>query len=133
MPLALPTDPIEVVAGLETRLFRRAGVDLRRCEVGADEAQPWSQIRLATRRRTAFDLLLDRALPDAVANLDAALRAGLVGRTEMESYLRDRHDRGIVQARQALALAVFITREHLRDPHRMVYTIRAALQARLAA
>jgi very-short-patch-repair endonuclease len=28
---------------------------------------------------------------------------------------------------------VFITREHLREPHRMVYTVRAALQGRQAA
>ena len=98
-----------------------------------------------TRQRTAFDLLLDRAAPDAVADLDAVLRAALVGQTELELYLRGRHDRGIVQARQALELAdpraqsrpgwevVFITGEHLRDPHRMLYLIRAALQARQAA
>jgi very-short-patch-repair endonuclease len=199
--------PIVVVAGLETRLFRRAGIDLRRCEVRADEAQPWSRIHLATRRRTAFDLLLDRKLPDAVADLDAVLRAALVGRTKLGIYLRDRHDRGVVQARQALELAdpgaqsrpesrmrvylaldglhpevqfnvyhagqwlatvdlafpayrlaveydgvwhgaplqvgsdrdrlnrlhaagwevVFVTREHLREPHRMICTVRAAL------
>lgn len=213
VPLALPDDPVEVVAGLETRLFRRAGIDLRRCDVRADEAQPWSRIRIATRRRTAFDLLLDRPLPDAVADLDAALRVALVGKAEMELYLRDRHDRGIVQARQAFELAdpraqsrpesrmrvylvldclrpevqfdvyhagrwvatvdlafpnyrlaveydgvwhgaplqvgsdrdrlnrlhaagwevVFITREHLREPHLMVCTVRAALHARQAA
>ncbi|MEO7193956.1 MAG: hypothetical protein ABIZ05_03915 [Pseudonocardiaceae bacterium] len=105
VPLALPSDPVEVVAGLATRLFRRTGVDLRRCEVRADEAQPRSRIRLATRCRTAFDLLLDRTLPDTVADLDAVLRAALVGRTEMEFYLAGRHDRNIVQARRALELA----------------------------
>ncbi|MGB8202178.1 MAG: hypothetical protein WCF33_21240, partial [Pseudonocardiaceae bacterium] len=157
--------------------------------------------------------LLDRALPDAVADLDAVLRAALVGRTEMERYLADRHDRGIVAARRALELAdpraqsrpeswlrvhlildglipevqyvvqhagqwvatvdlafprhrlaveydgvwhgaplqvgadrerlnrlhaagwevVFVTREHLRDPHRLICTVRAALQVRHAA
>jgi very-short-patch-repair endonuclease len=210
VPLALPGDPVEVVAGLQTRMFRRAGMDLRRCELRPDEATPWSRISLASRRRTAFDLLLDRELPDTVADLDAALSAALVGRTEMKLYLKDRHDRGIVQARRALELAdpraqsrpesrmrvhlvldglspevqfpvcnrgswvatvdlafpcqrlaveydgvwhgtplqvgsdrerlnrlhaagwevVFVTREHLRDPHRMVCTVRAALQAR---
>lgn len=202
-----------MVADLQTRLFRRAGVDLRRCEVRDDEVEPWSRIRLATRRRTAFDLLLDRALPDAVADLDAVLRAALVGRAEMELYLAGRHDRGIVQARRALELAdsraesrpesrtrvhlvldglspevqfrvhhagqwvatvdlafpnrrlaveydgvwhgaplqvgsdrdrlnrlhaagwqvVFVTAQHLREPHRMVCTVRGALQARHAA
>lgn len=211
--LALPADPVEVLIGLDTRLFRRAGFDLRRCEVRADEAQPWSRVRLATRRRTAFDLLLDRALPDVVADLDAVLRAGFVGRTELAHYLAGRHDRGIVQARRALELAdpragsqpesrmrvhlvldglrpevqfrvydsgtwvatvdlafreqriaveydgvwhgaplqvgadrerlnrlrsagwevVFVTAQHLRDPHRMVCMVRAALLARRAA
>ncbi|MGB6161109.1 MAG: hypothetical protein WBF75_00725 [Pseudonocardiaceae bacterium] len=211
--LALPGDPVEALVSRQTRLSRRAGVDLRRCEVRVDEAQPWSRIRLATRCRTAFDLLLDRALPDAVADLDAVLRAALVGRTEMERYLADRHDRGIVAARRALELAdpraqsrpeswlrvhlildglipevqyvvqhagqwvatvdlafprhrlaveydgvwhgaplqvgadrerlnrlhaagwevVFVTREHLRDPHRLICTVRAALQVRHAA
>jgi very-short-patch-repair endonuclease len=53
----------------------------------------------------AFDLLLDRFLPDAVADLDASLRAGLVGQREMQLYLIGRHDRGIVDARRALELA----------------------------
>jgi hypothetical protein len=57
-------------------------MDLRRCELRPDEATPWSRISLASRRRTAFDLLLDRELPDTVADLDAALSAALVGRTE---------------------------------------------------
>ncbi|HEY6424938.1 MAG TPA: hypothetical protein VIY28_17205, partial [Pseudonocardiaceae bacterium] len=40
-----------------------------------------------------------------VADLDAALRAALVGQREMQLYLVGRHDRGIVQARRALELA----------------------------
>ncbi|MGH3924852.1 MAG: endonuclease domain-containing protein [Pseudonocardiaceae bacterium] len=103
--LALPADPVEAVVGLQTRLFRRAGFDLRRCEVRADEALAWSRIRLATRQRTAFDLLLDRTLPDAVADLDAVLRAGFVGRRELQQFLTGRHDRGIVQARRAVEFA----------------------------
>lgn len=98
-------DPVEAVVGLETRLFRRAGLDVRRCEVAPEEAAPWSRIRLADRRRTAFDLLLDRPLPDAVADLDAVLRAGLVTQHDMELFMADRHDRGIVAARRGLELA----------------------------
>lgn len=105
LPLARTGDPVEAVVGLETRVFRRAGLDLRRCEVRDDETEAWSGIRLATRQRMAFDLLLDRPLPDAVADLDAVLRAGLVGQQEMQIYLVGRHDRGIVQARRALELA----------------------------
>ncbi len=212
LPLARTEDPVEAAIGLETRVFRRAGLDLRRCEVRDDEAEMWSGIRLATRRRTAFDLLLDRPLPDAVADLDTSLRAALVGREEMQLYLAGRRDRGIVQARRALELAdpraesppesrmrvylvldglrpevqyriyhrgrfvaradlafperrlaveydgvwhgallqvgpdrdrlnrlhaagwdvVFITAQHLREPRRLVYTVRAALEARQA-
>lgn len=213
LPLAFTQDPVEAVVGLETRVFRRAGLDLRRCEVRDDETEMWSGLRLATRQRMAFDLLLDRSLPDAVADLDAALRASLVGHQEMQLSLAGRRDRGIVQARRALELAdpraesrpesqmrvhlvldglrpevqyriyhrgrlvgradlafperrlaveydgvwhgaplqvgpdrdrlnrlhaagwdvVFITAQHLRDPRRLVCTVRAALQARQAS
>ncbi|MGH3811858.1 MAG: endonuclease domain-containing protein [Pseudonocardiaceae bacterium] len=105
LPLARTEDPVEAVIGLETRVFRRAGLDLRRCEVRDDETEMWSGIRVATRQRMAFDLLLDRSLPDVVADLDASLRAGLVGQREMQLYLVGRRDRGIVQARNALELA----------------------------
>lgn len=105
LPLARTEDPVEAVIGLDTRVFRRAGLDLRRCEVRDDETEEWLGIRLASRRRMAFDLLLDRSLPDAVADLDASLRAGLIGQREMQLYLLERHDRGIVQARRALELA----------------------------
>ena len=103
-----------------------------------------SGIRLATRQRMAFDLLLDRPLPDAVADLDASLRGALVGEREMQLYLVGRHDRGIVQARRALELAdpraeshpesqmrVHLVLDglqpHLRDPRRLICTVRAAL------
>ncbi|MGH3902157.1 MAG: hypothetical protein ACRDTA_28690 [Pseudonocardiaceae bacterium] len=104
LPLARTEDPVEAVVGLETQVFRRAGLDLRRCEVRDDESEAWSGIRLATRRRMGFDLLLDRSLPDAVADLDAAVRVALVGQQEMQLYLVGRHDRGIVAARHALEL-----------------------------
>lgn len=213
LPLAFAEDPVEAVVGLDTRVFRRAGLDLRRCEVRDDETEVWSGIRLATRQRMVFDLLLDRSLPDAVADLDASLRAALVGHQEMQLYLAGRHDWGIVGARRALELAdpraesqpesrmrvylvldglrpevqyriyhrgrlvgradlafperrlaveydgvwhgaplqvgpdrdrlnrmhaagwdvVFITAQHLRDPRRLVCTVRAALQARQAS
>jgi very-short-patch-repair endonuclease len=105
VPLARTEDPVEAVVGLDTRVFRCAGLDLRRCEVRDGEAETWSGIRMATRQRMAFDLLLDRPLPDAVADLDAALRGALVGRREMQLFLAGRHDRGIVKARRALELA----------------------------
>jgi hypothetical protein len=59
LPLVRADDPVGAVVGLGTRVFRRAGLDLRRCEVRDDETEMWSGIRLATRQRMAFDLLLD--------------------------------------------------------------------------
>ena len=50
-------------------------------------------------------MLLDRALPDAVADLDAVLRAGLLDRGALRGLLAVRHDRGIVQAWRAEELA----------------------------
>lgn len=52
-----------------------------------------------------LDLLLDRPLPDAVADLDAVLRAGLVDRADLRRMLAQRRDRGIVRARRAEELA----------------------------
>lgn len=124
--LAFPGDPVEAAVGLETRVFRRAGVDLRRCEVRDDEAEPWSRVRLATPSRMAFDLLLDQPLPDAVADLDAVLRTGLVDRQQMARFLDGRHDRGIVGARQALVLAD--PRAESRPESRVrVHLVRAGL------
>lgn len=103
--LAFPDDPVEAVVGLETRVFRRSGLDLRRCDVREGESAPWSRVGLATPQRMAFDLLLDRSLPDAVADLDAVLRAGLVDEEQVKHFLDGRHDRGGAQARRALEIA----------------------------
>jgi len=53
----------------------------------------------------ALDLLLDRPLPDAVADLDAVLRARLVTLPEVRALVEQRGDRGIVAARRAVQLA----------------------------
>ncbi len=105
VPLAGADDPVELVVPLETRVTRRRGFDLRRTEIGADDWEPWFDIGLATPLRMALDLLLDRELPDAVADLDAVLRAGLVSTPAVQSLVARRHDRGIVRARRAAELA----------------------------
>ena len=87
------------------RIFWRTGLDIRRTEQRDDESQPWGRIGLATPLRMGLDLLLDRPLPDAVADLDAVLRAGLVDRAELHRMLSARRDRGIVRARRAEELA----------------------------
>lgn len=105
IPLARAGDPVELIVPEAVRVFRRAGLDIRRTEQRAVESEPWGRIGLATPLRMSLDLLLDRPLPDAVADLDAVLRGGLVDRAALRGMLAQRHDRGIVQARQAEELA----------------------------
>ncbi|HET9255517.1 MAG TPA: hypothetical protein VFO16_09980 [Pseudonocardiaceae bacterium] len=105
VPLARATEPVEVVVPLETKITRRSGLDIRRSDLTAGEFTAWSGIRLATPLRMSLDLLLDRPLPDAVADLDAVLRAGLVSLPAVRQMVAERHDRGIVAARRAAELA----------------------------
>jgi very-short-patch-repair endonuclease len=103
--LARTDDPVEVLVPLESRVVRGSGLAVRRTVVRSDEWLAWSGIRLATPQRMALDLLLDRPLPDAVADLDAVLRAQLVTLPEMRALVEQRGDRGIVAARRAVQLA----------------------------
>lgn len=105
VPLAWPEDPVEVIAPPTTRLARRRGLDVRRTRIERRDWQPWLAGRLATRARMALDLLLDRSLPDAVADLDAVVRAGLVELADVQAMVERRRDKGIVAARQAAQLA----------------------------
>ncbi|MGH4011081.1 MAG: endonuclease domain-containing protein [Pseudonocardiaceae bacterium] len=103
--LARAQDPVEVLVPLEARVIRGSGLAVRRTVVQPDESVPWSGTRLATPRRMALDLLLDRPLPNAVADLDAVLRGRLVALPEVRSMVEQRCDRGIVLARRAVQLA----------------------------
>ncbi|MGH3673419.1 MAG: endonuclease domain-containing protein [Pseudonocardiaceae bacterium] len=105
IPLAQAIDPVEIVVPLQTRVARRSGVDVRRSDLTADESTPWSRICLASPLRTTLDLLLDRSLPEAVADLDAVLRAGLIDSRTLQRVVTERSDRGIVAARSAVELA----------------------------
>jgi very-short-patch-repair endonuclease len=105
IPLARATDPVEIVTPLGTQIARRSGVDVRRTDLAAHEKSQWSRIGLATPLRMALDLLLDRALPDAVADLDAVLRTGLIELGALRGLVTERSDRGIVGARRAVELA----------------------------
>lgn len=102
--LARPWDPVEVVAPLRRRITWREGVDLRRTGIRRDETEPWNGGRVTTAARLGLDLALDRPLPDAVADLDVVLRAGLVSTDELAVLTASRSDRGIVTARQAVGL-----------------------------
>lgn len=103
--LCWPDDDVQVVAPLATRIARVSGLRVRRTELAPDEWLPWSGGRIATPLRMGLDLLLGRPLPDAVADLDAVLRAQLVDRAALYRELVRRSDNGIVQARRAMALA----------------------------
>lgn len=103
--LARTNDPVEALVPLEARVVHGSGLAVRRTVVGPDEWIPWSGVRLATPRRMALDLLLDRPLADAVADLDAVLRGRFVTLPEVRAMVEQRCDRGIVLARHAVQLA----------------------------
>lgn len=103
--LARAEDCVQVVVPDDTRIARRAGLNVRRTVVRPHECTPWSEVAVATPLRTTLDLLLDRPLPDAVADLDAVLRAGLVALPQVARMIEGRSDKGIVLARRAIELA----------------------------
>jgi very-short-patch-repair endonuclease len=103
--VAWPDDPVQILAPAEMRLGRRRGCDVRRTAIEPSDSVPWAFGRLATPMRLALDLLLDRPVWDAVAGLDAVLRAGLVDRDHVASMVARRSDNGIVEARRAVDLA----------------------------
>lgn len=105
VPLAVASDPVEVVIPLADRVGRRGGLDVRRSDLAHEEFTAWRGVRLATPTRTAIDLALDRPLADAVAHLDAVLRAELVAKAEVQRAVAAHHDNGIVAARAAVELS----------------------------
>lgn len=103
--IAWPEDPVQVLAPPEMRLGHRSGLDVRRTPIEPGDAEPWAYGSLATPMRLTMDLLIGRPLPDAVAGLDAVLRAGLVDRGALAATVAGRSDNGIVLARRAVELA----------------------------
>lgn len=103
--LAWPEDPVEIVVAPERGIARRSQLQVRRAVVDAAEWSPWGRAGLATPLRTTLDLLLDRPLPDAVADLDAVLRRKLVPLPPVQAMVAQRSDRGIAVARRAVELA----------------------------
>lgn len=103
--LCWPENDVQALVPPEMRLGHRRGLNVRRTGIGSDDWQPWADGRLATPMRLALDLLLGRPLPEAVADLDAVLRAGLVERTAVAAMVARRSDKGIVIARRAVELS----------------------------
>lgn len=103
--LARADDPVEVIAPLGRRITWREGLDVRRTGVAPEDYEPWGRGFIATPLRMGLDLALDRPVPAAVGDLDAVLKAGLVDRETLVGLVASRSDRGIVRAREAVALS----------------------------
>lgn len=107
--LAQPLDPVEFVVPERARFLAQRGLDVRRTEVRGNEASPWYGINIANPLRTTLDVLINTrlrsSLPRTVGLLDVLLRAGFVDPAKLAGALHNRHDNGIVRARQAFALA----------------------------
>lgn len=103
--LAYTQDPVEALVPRGSGTRQQRGLELRRIDAGGDERGPWHGVGLATPMRTTLDLLLRRDIPEAVADLDVVLRAGLVELTAVREMLAQRADHGIVRARRAAAFA----------------------------
>jgi hypothetical protein len=83
----------------EMRLGRTSGLLVRCTSPEPSEHHDWEGGQLATHLRMGLDLLFGRSLPEAVADLDAVLRAGHLDRAELAAALRKRSDSGVVLAR----------------------------------
>lgn len=100
---------MEFLISRPAKFVPQRGMDVRRTAVGHDEYECWGPVRLATPIRLTVDLLINRrlrrSLPRTVGLLDAILRAELVDGSTLVGVLKQRHEHGIVRAREALDLA----------------------------
>lgn len=112
--LAQPLDPVEFVVPEKFRFGPIVGIKVRRTDVLAEESRPWQNAKIATPARIALDLLLRlsprtrgwiRRLRIGVPDLDAFLRAGLVGELPLRLMFAEKRLRGIRLARHALQLS----------------------------
>ncbi|HVE96860.1 MAG TPA: hypothetical protein VNA67_07750 [Pseudonocardiaceae bacterium] len=117
--LARARDCVHVVVPDSTRIARRAGLDVRRTLVKANECTPWiedSRGRLA-RADLAFQehkVAVEHDAPGATASCGRSIGTGI--------------DLNRVQA--AGWEIVLVTAQLLHDPARMVQTVHAALDRR---
>ncbi len=108
-PFALADDPVEFVVPEQKGFHGLSGARLRRTRLLGQDFEPWRDGLIATPLRMTMDILADtrlrRSFPRVVGLLDVLLRAEFVDRDVLDGYLRNRHDKGIVRAREALAHA----------------------------
>ncbi len=103
--LARPADPVEFVVDERYRFGPIRGITVKRTALSSADWQNRNGIRLASPGRLGLDLAVRADLRSAVADLDEALRAGLIDRTTIEQRLQACHEHGVVRARQAVDLA----------------------------
>lgn len=103
VPLARPSDPVQLVLPDRSQQERYRGIEFRRVVVDLEPGQRWSTGVLATRCRMGFDLAARVDLPEGVARLDAVARAGLVTRVSLDTWLEGRHDSDVRAVRAAVA------------------------------
>jgi very-short-patch-repair endonuclease len=105
VPLARPWDPVEIVVPERVRFGPVRGLSIRRTPLHEVDSLRWANAALASGDRLGLDLALRPSLPDATADLDAVLAAGLVDRPSLDLYFADRREHGIRRAREALRLS----------------------------
>lgn len=112
--LAKPYDPVEFAVSEEHRFGPIRGIKVRRTTISKKQTRGWYGVRIARPQRIAVDLLLRnsprtrgwvRRLRISVPDLDAFMRTGSVHYRKLKSQLRKSRNRGIVLARQALAMS----------------------------
>ena len=102
--LADPGDDVMVALPLGTSAPRRCGVRLRQVGEQHVRGEVLDGVRLAHRRRLAFDAAVRRPLPEATAALDALVRHQLVDIDELRSWLPECHDNNVREVRRAVEL-----------------------------
>ncbi|MGH3437510.1 MAG: hypothetical protein ACRDRN_13695 [Sciscionella sp.] len=112
--LAKPHDPVEFIVPEEFRFGPIRGIHVRRTEVQRNESRHWQGIRIARPARVALDLILRlsprthgwvRRLRIAVPDLDQYLKSQLVTVRRLQKFMHKRRNRGIILAREAVALS----------------------------
>jgi very-short-patch-repair endonuclease len=104
VPLAGAWDPVEVVVAERDRFGPVRGLLVRRTPGALIESREWCGARLAATDRMGLDLALRPSLPEAVADLDATARLGLVDPQRLTAFLAGRREHGIRQGRVAVEL-----------------------------
>lgn len=98
-------DAVEFVLPQAERKQPRGGLQLRGAARGPLSGGLWRGVPVTTRERMAFDIAARRPVEDGVADLDAALGAGLFDRRTFCSWLEGRHEDDVVAVREMASLS----------------------------